>query len=110
MEPTACLQRVTQREHVDRGAWCHGVTGHGNEETAVAAIKQGAFNYLTKPVDLARLKATVESALRLSVANRENRALRRELGYEEALDRIVGTSNAIRQVKALIKQVAPTDA
>ncbi len=86
------------------------ITGHGNEETAVAAIKQGAFNYLTKPVDLARLKATVESAVRMSSANRENRALRRELGYEEALERIVGSSVAIRHVKALIKQVAASDA
>ncbi len=86
------------------------ITGHGNEETAVAAIKQGAFNYLTKPVDLARLKATIASAVRMSAANRENKALRRELGYDEALDRIVGSSLAIRQVKALIKQVAGSDA
>ena len=86
------------------------ITGNGNEETAVAAIKQGAFNYLTKPVDLARLKATVESAVRMASANRENKALRRELGYEEALDRIVGTSAAIRAVKATIRQVAKTDA
>ncbi len=85
------------------------ITGHGNEETAVAAIKQGAFNYLTKPVDLSRLKATVESAVRMASANRENKALRRELGYEEALDRIVGTSAAIRAVKAIIRQVAKTD-
>jgi DNA-binding NtrC family response regulator len=86
------------------------ITGHGSEETAVAAIKQGAFNYLTKPVDIARLRATVESAARLASANRENKALRRELGYEEALDRIVGTSQAIRQVKAMIRQIAATDA
>ncbi len=86
------------------------ITGHGNEETAVAAIKQGAFNYLTKPVDLSRLKATIESAVRLANANRENKQLRRELGYDEALDRIVGTSTAIKQVKSLIRQVAPTDA
>jgi DNA-binding NtrC family response regulator len=86
------------------------VTGHGNEDTAVASIKQGAFNYLTKPVDLARLKATIESAVRLAAANRENKALRRELGYDEALDRIVGTSLAIRHVKSLIKQVAASDA
>ena len=86
------------------------ITGHGNENIAVAAIKQGAFNYLSKPVDLARLKATVESAVRLASANRENRALRRELGYDEALDRIIGSSPAIRQVKAMIKQVAASDA
>jgi DNA-binding NtrC family response regulator len=86
------------------------ITGHGSEEIAVAAIKQGAFNYLTKPVDIARLRATVESAARLATANRENRALRRELGYDEALDRIVGTSPAIRQLKGMIRQVAGSDA
>ncbi len=86
------------------------ITGHGNEETAVAAIKQGAFNYLTKPVDLARLTATIESATRQAMTTRENKALRKELGYDEALDRIVGTSVAIRHVKAMIKQVAASDA
>ncbi|MCX8040707.1 MAG: response regulator, partial [Planctomycetota bacterium] len=39
------------------------ITAHGSEEIAVAAIKQGAFNYLTKPVDIARLRATVELSL-----------------------------------------------
>jgi DNA-binding NtrC family response regulator len=86
------------------------VTGHGNEDTAVSAIKQGAFNYLPKPVDLARLKATVESAARLAHANSENRQLRRDLGYDEALERIVGVSNAIKQVKSIIRQAAPSDA
>ena len=86
------------------------VTGHGSEDIAVDAIKKGAFNYLTKPVDLARLKATVESAVRVSQGNRENRALRRELGYDEALDRIVGVSAAIKPVKAIIRQAAPSDA
>jgi len=86
------------------------ITGHGSEEVAVAAIKQGAFNYLTKPVDMSRLKATVESAARTAGLNRENRALRRELGYDEALDRIGGSSRAIKDVKTMIRQVAPTDA
>jgi DNA-binding NtrC family response regulator len=86
------------------------ITGHGNEQLAVEAIKQGAFNYLTKPVDLSRLKATMASAARLAAANRENQQLRRELGFDEALDRIVGTSNAVRQMKTMIQQVAPTDA
>ncbi len=86
------------------------ITAHGNEEIAVAAIKQGAFNYLTKPVDMARLKTTVESAARLAKANSENRALRRELGYDEALDRIIGHSQAVSRLKQIIRQVAATDA
>jgi len=86
------------------------ITGHGNEDIAVSSIKNGAFNYLTKPVDLARLKATVESAVRMASATRENKVLRRELGYDEALDRIVGTSSAVKQMKAVIKQVSASDA
>ncbi len=85
------------------------ITGHGNEETAVSAIKQGAFNYLTKPVDLSRLRATLESATRLASTTRENQALRKELGFDEALDRIIGTSAAIKNVKAMIRQVASAD-
>ena len=82
------------------------ITGHGNEETAVQAIKQGAFNYLTKPVDLQRLKATMDSAAQTAGISRENRALRRELGYDEAMDRIIGTSPAVKALKATIRQVA----
>ncbi|MDA3962119.1 MAG: sigma-54 dependent transcriptional regulator [Planctomycetota bacterium] len=86
------------------------ITGHGSEEIAVTAIKQGAFNYLTKPVDMQRLTATIESASRVAKTTNENKALRKELGYDEALDRIVGTSQAIKQVKQVIRQVAATDA
>ncbi|MFW5859152.1 MAG: sigma-54-dependent transcriptional regulator [Planctomycetota bacterium] len=86
------------------------ITAHGNEEIAVSAIKQGAFNYLTKPVDMARLKATVASASHMARANTENRALRRELGYDEALDRIIGTSAAVKRLKQVVRQVAGTDA
>jgi two-component system response regulator HydG len=86
------------------------ITGYGSEEIAVAAIKQGAFNYLTKPVDMPRLKATMASAVRTAGISRENRALRRELGYEEALQRIVGSSTAIKQLKTVIRQVAGHDA
>ncbi|TVR46131.1 MAG: sigma-54-dependent Fis family transcriptional regulator [Planctomycetota bacterium] len=86
------------------------ITGHGNEEIAVQAIKQGAFNYLTKPVDLQRLKATLESAAQTASLSRENKALRRELGYDEALERIVGTSPLIKSLKNTIKQVASSGA
>lgn len=82
------------------------ITGHGSEETAVKAIKQGAFHYLTKPVDVARLKATIESAARTATLGRENRDLKRQLGFDEALERLVGRSAPMRQLKTMIKQVA----
>ena len=86
------------------------ITGHGSEEIAVDSIKKGAFNYLTKPVDLSRLKATLESASRAAGMSRENRKLKRELGYDEALDRIIGTNTAVKNLKNMIRQVAGTDA
>ena len=85
------------------------ITGHGNEELAVQAIKQGAFNYLTKPVDLQRLVATMASATRTAQTNKENLQMRRELGYDEALERIIGSSAAVKQLKTMIRQVAPSD-
>jgi two-component system response regulator HydG len=86
------------------------ITGHGTEEIAVQAIKQGAFNYLSKPVDLTRLLASVESAARAAATAAENRNLKRELGHDEALQRIVGTSTAVKNMRQVIKQVAGTDA
>ena len=95
-------------ERIDGLPWVL-ITGHGNEELAVQAIKQGAFNYLTKPVDLQRLVATMASATRTAQTNKENQQMRRELGYDEALERIIGSSAAVKQLKTMIQQVAPSD-
>jgi two-component system response regulator HydG len=86
------------------------ITGHGDVKTAVEAIKQGAANYLTKPVDLAELRAIVDRAadrLRLARANRE---LRRQLDERFGFEGVVGNSPRMHEVIAKLKQVAPTSA
>jgi two-component system response regulator HydG len=86
------------------------ITGHGDVKTAVEAIKQGAANYLTKPVDLAELRAIVERAaerLRLARANRE---LKRQLDEKFGFEGVVGNSPRMHEVIAKLKQVAPTSA
>ncbi len=86
------------------------ITGHGDVKTAVEAIKQGAANYLTKPVDLAELRAIVDRAaerLRLARANRE---LKRQLDEKFGFEGVVGNSPRMHEVLAKLKQVAPTSA
>ncbi len=86
------------------------ITGHGDVKTAVEAIKQGAANYLTKPVDLGELRAIVDRAaerLRLARANRE---LKRQLDEKFGFEGVVGNSPRMHEVLAKLKQVAPTSA
>src|SRR5262249_42410555 len=86
------------------------ITGHGDVKTAVEAIKEGAANYLTKPVDMAELRAIVDRAaerLRLARANRE---LKRQLDEKVGLEGVVGNSPKMHEVIAKLRSVAPTSA
>lgn len=78
------------------------VTGHGSIENAVEATRLGAYEYLTKPVDLNKLRVIVKNALHLA-------ELERRVENISAMDALVGQSPAIREVKELIKQVAYSD-
>jgi len=83
------------------------ISGHGNIDTAVDAIKKGAFDFLEKPLDLNRILVTVRNATDKSKLLQETRMLRKQLSptYE-----MVGNSVAINQVKEFIQKVAATDA
>jgi two-component system response regulator HydG len=86
------------------------ITGHGDVKTAVEAIKQGAANYLTKPVDVAELRAIVDKAaerLRLARANRE---LRRQLDERFGFQGVVGNSPKMHDVIQRLQAIAPTNA
>jgi DNA-binding NtrC family response regulator len=87
------------------------VTGHGSEETAVQAMKRGAFNYLSKPIDLNRLRAEMESALRWRKAQLENAELQQEVMTRRRGDsELVGLSPAIQRIREKVKQIGPTHA
>lgn len=85
------------------------ISGHGTIETAVDAIKQGAFDYIAKPLDLNRLLITVRNALDRSVLVAETKQLKKKVDKNKLTD-IVGESAAIMEVKNLINKVAATDA
>jgi two-component system nitrogen regulation response regulator NtrX len=82
------------------------ISGHGNIELAVKAVKLGAYDFIEKPLSLEKVLLTVNNALLFSKLEQENRALRQEIQrkYE-----IVGNSPEIQQLKEQIKIVAPTN-
>lgn len=83
------------------------ISGHGNIDTAVEAIKKGAFDFLEKPLDLNRLLITIRNATDKSTLITQTQVLKNKVSkmYE-----IVGESDSIKKVKEMIDRVAPTEA
>ena len=81
------------------------ISGHGNIDTAVAAIRKGATDFIEKPFEADRLLHLVARATETERLRRENQALRAKVGQDEEL---TGTSSAINAVRATIKRVAGT--
>jgi len=83
------------------------ISGHGTIDTAVSAIKKGAYDYIEKPPDLNRLLITIRNALDKTSLIKETKALKQQVSktYE-----MVGESDAITGIKTMIKRVAPTNA
>ena len=86
------------------------LTGQGSIDTAVAAMKEGAYDFLTKPVEVSRLKLLIPKAAEKSEALREVALLRRRVKQLWGVGRLVGTSPAMQAVHRLIEQAAPTPA
>ena len=84
------------------------VTGHGTIEHAVSAMKAGATDYLTKPVDVEELRIAVQQALELGQLRRENQTLKAEVRQLRGEREIVGDSEKLNRVLELIRTVAPT--
>jgi two-component system nitrogen regulation response regulator NtrX len=83
------------------------ISGHGTIETAVDALKKGAYDYISKPPDLNRLLVTVRNALDRSSLITETKTLKRKIYKTREM---VGDSPAIAQIKEIIEKVAPTEA
>ena len=83
------------------------MSAHGTIETAVEALKRGAYDYIEKPVDLHRLNTTIKKALEKSLLVTENKQLKKKINKNYDM---VGESAALKQVKAIIEKVAPTEA
>jgi DNA-binding NtrC family response regulator len=86
------------------------LTAQGTVETAVEAIRDGAYDYLTKPVDPHRLQILLAKAVERQETRREVRELRRQLRDQGSFGRIIGNTPAIRKLYRTIEQAAPTGA
>jgi DNA-binding NtrC family response regulator len=88
------------------------LTAHGSLETAIQAMKQGAYDYLTKPFQLPDLEIHLEKAYeKVRLSRRERQWVENEkLAYESPRYRLIGSSTAMKRVTQLIEKVAPTDA
>ncbi|MBL4577916.1 MAG: sigma-54-dependent Fis family transcriptional regulator, partial [Flavobacteriales bacterium] len=83
------------------------ISGHGNVDTAVDAIKKGAFDYISKPLDLNRLLITVRNALDRASLVTETKVLKRKISKTYDM---VGSSKALNNIQEMIEKVAPTNA
>ena len=84
------------------------ITGHGDVETAVQALKAGAYDFLLKPLDLNRILITTKNALESKTLRQETKQLRKKVAAKGL--QMIGESAAITRVREIIDKVAPTEA
>src|SRR6185295_20236548 len=78
------------------------ISGHGTIETAVDAVKKGAYDYVAKPPDLNRLLITIRNALDKNTLSKETKTLRRKVNR---VDEMIGESDGIKKIKETIEKV-----
>ncbi len=86
------------------------ISGHGNIETAVDAIKSGAYDFIEKPLDLNRILVTIKNALEKTDLVEETRVLKTQIKKQVLNSSIVGESKPVQEINEMIAKVAPSDA
>jgi DNA-binding NtrC family response regulator len=89
---------------------CIMMTAYGSVDTAVEAMKRGAYDFVTKPLNLDKVEMLVARALASRRMEQENRTLRQQVDERYGLENIIGESQALREVLDTIRQVAPSSA
>ncbi len=104
------LQLLKTLREVDPDISIVILTAQGTVESAVSAIKDGAYDYLTKPVDPQRLQILLQKVVERQETLREVKALRRQLRDQGSFGRMIGNSAGMRRVYRIVEQAAPTSA
>ncbi|HHL40570.1 MAG TPA: sigma-54-dependent Fis family transcriptional regulator [Deltaproteobacteria bacterium] len=102
------IEVVRRVKETDPNVACIVITGYGTVESAVDAMKAGAFTYLRKPYEKDELLVILDKAYEVHSLTKENRSLRREM-KRRSIDAILGTSEAIQNIRDIIEKVADTD-
>ncbi len=92
MGGTEGLDLLTRAQSIPHPPVCVLMTAYGSEKVAVQAMKRGAYDYITKPLDLEKLDVVLTRALRSRKVETENRALREELDKKFGLEKLIGNS------------------
>jgi DNA-binding NtrC family response regulator len=106
MDGLALLDRI---KDIDGEALVIVMTAYSSVDSAIAALRKGAYDYITKPFVNEDLLQSVKNAIRQRELFRENRALRRELERRYSFSEIIGTSEALQSVFRLVEKVAATN-
>src|SRR5436309_1342530 len=102
------LLRALQQQGADATTLL--LTAQGTVETAVEAMKEGAYDYLTKPVDIERLKILLDKIVERLETLREVKSLRRQLREHGTLGSLIGNAPEMRKIYSIVEQAAPTGA
>src|SRR2546423_4484444 len=89
---------------------CIMMTAYGSVDTAVEAMKRGAYDFVTKPLNLDKVEMLIARALQSRKLEQENKSLRQQVDERFGLENILGESPVLREVLDTIKQVAPSSA
>ena len=104
------LELLDQIKTVDQEAIVIIMTAYSSVDSAIAALRKGAYDYVTKPFVNEDLLQTVRNAIRTKELFKENRSLRRELDKHYSFSEIIGTSDALQSVFRIVEKVADTTA
>ncbi|MCE0499636.1 MAG: sigma-54 dependent transcriptional regulator [Methylacidiphilales bacterium] len=110
MGGTEGLDLLVRAQSISHPPVCVLMTAYGSEKVAVQAMKRGAYDYITKPLDLEKLDVVLARALHSRKVETENRQLREELDRKFGLEKLIGNSPAMIEIHERIRQVAPTRA
>ena len=89
---------------------CIMMTAYGSVDTAVEAMKHGAYDFVTKPINIDRLEILIQRALQSRETEKENRELKQQVEKHFGLENLIGHSAVMQEVFDTIKQIAPTRA
>jgi DNA-binding NtrC family response regulator len=104
------LELLSQIKAIDDDSMVIVMTAYSSVDSAIAALRRGVYDYITKPFVNEDLLKTVRNAIRTKELAKENRALRRELDKKYSFSEIIGTSEALQKVFYLVEKVANTTA
>src|ERR1700716_1258931 len=104
------MQLIDRALKVPHPPICIMMTAYGSVDTAVEAMKRGAYDFVTKPLNLDKVEILIARALQSRKLEREDRSLRQQVDERYGLENIVGESPALHEVLDTIRQVAPSSA